>query len=125
MVTIQVSLLIIAIAFVALVSVLVVTLLKVKKALYILQGDLHDLSIETTALVAKLNELATDLNQKSQSLNFLIKPLKFFNKMSLLKNETNAEEASPIKETVSQLMEWITTSLILVKKTKEFIKHAK
>lgn len=87
MTILEVFLVIIATGFTALVSILIAALLKHGKALFTLEGDLHNLSVETTDLIIKINALTTDLIQKCQALNFLMKPLMFFNKLSSSKNK--------------------------------------
>ena len=101
----QISLAIIAIALVTLVVFLIIAVLKVRKAI-------EHLSSETSGLIARVNELTTDITKKSQSLNFLFAPLTHF----------NLDGPSSENKTLPQLVEWVATSLILVKKSKEFIK---
>ena len=113
----QICLAIIAVALVVLVSFLTAIFFKLRKAVQLMQADLHTLSVETTSLVIQLNELAADMKRKSQSLNFLFKPLSLFNK----EDDPFPGKPSVRSDLISQMAQWITASLILVKKTKELV----
>ncbi len=104
---IQISLAVIAIALVTLVGYLIALGLQVKKTISHIQTDIHLLSLETSNLIGRVNELTTDLTKKSQSLNFLFAP---------------AKESLSQNNTLPQVIEWAATSLLLFKKSKEFIK---
>ena len=107
----QISLAIIAIALVTLVGFLIAVVLKVNKAISLIQQDVHHLSVETSNLITRFNELTLDLTHKSQSLNFLFAPLAHLNQ------EGHSED-----NTLPQLVDWAAKSWALIKKSKEFIK---
>jgi uncharacterized protein YoxC len=115
--SIELSLAIIAIALVILIVFSIIIFLKIQKSVDGIEQDLHHLSVGTEDLVVKLNGLASDLAKKSQSLNFLFTPLGFLNK------KIGTEASSAPKKVIPQLAEWITTSLVLFKKSKEFLKN--
>jgi uncharacterized protein YoxC len=85
----QISLAVIAIALVILVGFLIAALVKFRKAIFLIQNDIHQLSIETARLIARFN---------------------------------GSDESSSQNSTLPQLVDWLSTGYILVKKSKEFIK---
>ncbi|MGH2640024.1 MAG: DUF948 domain-containing protein [Rhabdochlamydiaceae bacterium] len=108
---VQISLAVIAIALVALVSFLILVLLKFRKAISLIQADIHQLSIETAALIARFNELTTDIQRKSHSLNFLFAPLAYFNK--------EVQDALPKSgDIVNGVLNWISSGVKLLQKLK-------
>ncbi len=85
------------------------------------QVDLHTVSEETCQLISKLNDLSSDINSKSHSLNFLFKPLSFLNSKV---DGDSPEGESPSKcETIPQILKWVVSSALLFKTTREFIKN--
>jgi uncharacterized protein YoxC len=110
---IEISLAVIAIALVTLVGYLIALGLQVRKTISHIQTDIHLLSLEISNLIGSVDELTTDLTKKSQSLNFLFAPLNHMN---------STEEATSQNNTFPQFVEWAATSLVLFKKSKEFIK---
>lgn len=104
---IEISLAIIAIALVTLIGYLIALGLQVRKTISHIQEDIHLLSLETSNLIGRVNELTTDLTKKSQSLNFLF---------------PSTQESLSQNKTLPQFVEWAATSLVLFKKSKEFIK---
>jgi uncharacterized protein YoxC len=116
----EISLAIIAVTLVTLVGFLIVSVIKVSKAISRIEADIHQLSVQTSSLIGRFNELMIDITKKSKSLNFLFSPLSCLNK------GTDLDEQSSQNSTLPQLVEWATTSFTLIKKAKEFIKkHVK
>ncbi len=109
---IEISVAIIALCFVVVVPYLVVTLLKTQKALESAKRDLHRVSTEAVELIERLDRLTNDLKSKSESLNFVFRPLKGFNK--------SHKESG---DTMTEVVDWITTSLSLYDKLKAVVKH--
>lgn len=114
-----VALFIIALALVVLVSSLLIVAFKAKKVVDLIQADLHQIYLESTNVISRLSDLSADIKNKSQSLNFLLKPFNFLNRESSSQSPSN----QPQSTTVLQLITWAITGLILVKKAKEVIKH--
>lgn len=114
-----VALFIIALALVVLVSSLLIVAFKAKKAVDLIQADLHQIYLESTNIISRLSDFSADIKNKSQSLNFLLKPFSFLNRESFSRSSPN----QPQSTTVLQLITWAITGLILVKKAKEVIKH--
>jgi uncharacterized protein YoxC len=85
----QISLAVIAVALVTLVVFLIITLVKFRKAISLIQTNINQLSVETARLIARFN---------------------------------GSDESSSQNSTLPQLVDWISTGYILVKKSKEFIK---
>lgn len=112
----EVSVIIIAIAFVVLVIFLSITLLQTRKTLESTKKDLHHVSHEAVQLMQKIDALTSDIKSKSESLNFVFRPLKALNKPP--RNEET--------ETASEIVGWITLSIILFEKVRAAVKnHAK
>lgn len=142
---IDICLSIIAAAIVALVVILVRISFQAKKSMYLLQNDIHNLSIEmthllnglnefvradlrqvsqqTSQLIDRLNSLSADINDKSHSLNFLFKPLHFLN--DKIGSDSSTDESQPKSETIPQIARWISSGMSLIKTTKEFFKNGK
>ena len=108
---IEISLAVIAVTFLGLVTVLVIGAVKLKKTLQPMQENMRSLTVEVNILIFKLNELVSDVSNKSKQLNFIFNSLDGFNK-------EDGKDAN-----FSQLITWLKTSLNLFNKTKEFIKH--
>ncbi len=111
---IDVSVIIIAVAVVVLVTFVVMTLLKTQKTLDSAKKDLHSVSTEAIELMIKLEALTTDIKSKADSLNFVFRPLKALNR------EKTHRESS---DTVTEVVEWVATSLVLFDKLKAVVKH--
>ena len=75
------------------------------------QSNLTPVAQETENLVNQLNDLCSDINDKSHSLNILFKPLSFLT--DKLEGSTHSK--------IPQILKWIESSALLFKKTKEFI----
>lgn len=101
--TIEMSVAIIAVAFVVLVVFLVGTLLKVRE-------DLHQTTTEAIQLMKKLDALTSDIQSKSNSLNFLFRPLKSLNHRGH-------------NDIVMELGELVGVSLSLFEKLKAAVRH--
>lgn len=82
------------------------------------QSDLHAFSEETCQLVRKLNDLSSDIDDKSRSLNFLFKPLRFLSS----KFDRDLSGSKSHCETIPQILKWIASSALLFKITKEFVR---
>jgi len=111
---IETSISIIALAVVVLVIFLVATLLKTKETLESTRKDLHHLSTEAIQLMQKLDELTSDVKSKSESLNFLFRPLKGLGK------EPHRKESH---DTVNEVLSLVTVGLHLFEKIKTAVKH--
>lgn len=112
----EISIAIIAGSVVVLVIFLVATLLKTQKALFSAKKDLHSFSNEAVQLMDKLDRLAADIQSKSDSLNFMFRPLKSLNKEQHHHRKDHGD-------TVREIAEWVGTSLILFDKIKTAVKH--
>lgn len=108
----DISVAIIAIAFVVLVVFLVITLVQTRKTLQSTRKDLHHVSTEAVQLMQKLEALTSDLKSKSESLNFVFRPLKSVNKSQ--KHDLDTEE---------QIVGWIALSVCLFEKIRAAVKH--
>lgn len=110
--SIEMSVSIIAVSFVVLVGFLIATLLKLQKSLDSSRKDFHHLSHEATHLMEKMEALTTDLKSKSESLNFMFRPLKSIGK-----------EHKESNETVREVIDLVSVSLVLFDKIKSAVKH--
>lgn len=113
---IEISVIAIAIAAVILVVFLVLTLIQTKKTLKSTKNDLHRVSREAICLMEKIEELTSDIKSKSEALNFAFKPLKTLNKHRSHHREHDESD------TVEQVIDWISTSLVLYNKIKSAVK---
>jgi uncharacterized protein YoxC len=143
---IEICLSVLAATLITLVFILTKIYSQVQGSIHLLQTDIHDLSKQTShllntmdefvrvdltavskgtcQLIAKLNDLSTDINDKSHSLNFLFKPLNFLN--SKMGEDPPSSEPSSQCETIPQILKWVVSSVRLFNTTKELIKnHAK
>ena len=109
---IETSMSIIAIAIVVLVIFLCVALFRMKKVLESTKRDLHHVSTEAVEMMKKVEELTTDIHSKSESLNFIFKPLKALNKP-----ETSHSD------TIREVIHWASVSVTLFNKIKAAVKH--
>lgn len=105
--TTDTSVAIIAVAFVALVVVVVMTLVRA-------QRDLHDLSTEATKLIRKLDALTDDVQSKSESLDFVFRPLQSLNR------ELHRKKPH---DTAKEMADLVTLSLVLFDKIKAAVRH--
>lgn len=112
--TIEISVAIIAFALLAGMSCSVLILLKTQKALDAARHDLHKVSTEAVELMKKLDELVVDIKSKTDSLDLIFNPLK-----ALGKGRRRGEAAG----TVSEVVEWVGTSLDLYNKIKHAVKR--
>jgi uncharacterized protein YoxC len=110
--TADLSIAVISITFVVLVTFLVITLIQTRKTLESIRKDLHNVSNEAVQLMHKLDALTADIKSKSESLNFVFRPLKSINKAQ--KQDLDTEE---------QVVGWIALSLCLFEKIKTAVKH--
>lgn len=109
---IDISVIIIAVAFVVLVAFLTVTLMQTRKTLESVRRDLHHVSKEAVELMMRLDALTSDVQSKSESLNFVFRPLKEINK--------SQRECS---NTASEVATWVTLSVILFEKIRAAVSH--
>jgi uncharacterized protein YoxC len=98
---IEISVAVIAVAFIVLVIFIVMALLKARRTLDAMRRDLHHVSTEAIHLMRKLDALASDIKSKSESLNFVFRP---FRSMNREKNGTN---------TLTDAIQWVGKGLIL------------
>lgn len=108
---IETSIIIIAVAFVALVVFLIMTLIEAKKTLKSTRRDVNQVSRELTGLLEEMHGLTTDVKHKSESLNCLFRAFHVFNQDRLKKDK---------EDTATEVVDWLTMSLLLINK----IKHA-
>ncbi len=110
---------VIAVAVVVLVVFLVVTLIETRKTLKSTKKDLHQVSLEAVSLMKRLEALTKDVQSKSDALNFAFRPLKKLNQETLHRGSShrNAEE------TIEQVLDWVSTSLILYNKIKATVRE--
>lgn len=126
---IEVTLVIIAVSLVLMVGGVIAMAVKVNKTIDYLQADLHRVSFELTDLMFKVNQLTTDLQAKSESLNFIFEALRSHNANESSEEGDYPEGAhafdggsTPHNKTMPQVIGWLLSSVFLIKKTKEFIK---
>ena len=108
----EVSVIIIASAFVVLVGFLIATLLQARRTLKSARRDLHHVSTEAVRLMHKIEALTTDIQSKSDSLNFVFRPLRSLNK-------SHKDPA----DTVSEVANWVTIGLVLFEKLRDAVRH--
>lgn len=111
---IETSVAIIAFSLVVWMIILFILLLNTRKALESVKRDIHSVSTNAVELMHKVDDLADDIKSKSDSLDVVLRPLKSIGKPKH-RNETS--------ETVSEVVEWVSTSLILFNKIKNAVKH--
>lgn len=111
---IEISVALIALTLLAWMVVFSILLLKTRKTLESTRKDVHNVATEAIDLMKKLDALATDIKSKTDSLDFVFRPLK-----SIGKGKHRAEAS----ETVSEIVEWVGTSLALFNKLKNAVKH--
>lgn len=107
---VDVSIAIIAGTMVVLTVLLLFGLFEAKKSLKSTKKDLHQAVTEAIEMMKKIETLTSDIKAKADSLNFIFRPLKSLNKE---RHET---------DTVTEVVEWVTTSLILFNKIKAAVK---
>lgn len=107
------SLIIITVAFSALVVFLIMTLIEAKKTLKSTRRDMNQVSKVLTALLEEMHGLTTDVKQKSESLNCLFRAFHLFNQERLKKNK---------EDTATEVVDWLTMSLLLINKIKHAVK---
>lgn len=111
----EISVAIATIAFVLLVIFLIITLLKIKKSIEFAQLDFHRVSLELSGLISKTTEISSEIQKKSEHM--------FDTLSSFLEPHHNTSKQPDLVHKVPfKLIGWITSSLFLVKKTKDFIK---
>jgi uncharacterized protein YoxC len=140
---IEICLAVITLSLIALAIILTRISFQIQRSIYLLQTDIQRLSVEashlitdlkvfvnadlptiteeTKLLIHKLNDLSSNINAKSHSLNFLFKPLEFLN--SKLTAGSSSDEPEPQKQALPQILRWIASSASLFKTTKEFVKN--
>ncbi|GGK12093.1 UPF0478 protein YtxG [Caldalkalibacillus thermarum] len=108
---IEISVALIAVAFVVLVIYIVKTLLTVQQSLQELSENMatiekrvDELSRETTALIRRTNQLTEDIYNKSQSLNQLFKSAEEI-------GQATRQVSSSMKEISSTIMDSVTRSV--------------
>jgi uncharacterized protein YoxC len=110
----DISIAVIAASVAVLVIFLSVTLVKTQKTLISTKKDLHHLTNETIQLIQKLDALTADIQSKSDSLNFVFRPLKALGK------EHHKDHKS---DTVHDIANWVGTSLVLFDKIKTAVRR--
>ena len=84
------------------------------------QSDLHTLSQESARLVSRFRELAERTNDKTSSLDSLLKSVSSLT--SILYPSVGKEVASRKSEGIPSAVKWIASSIFLFKKAREFVK---
>lgn len=114
-------------AFVALVIYLIITLRSttaaLKKTNHLLsraERDIDEITGEGVKLVKNLNELTVDIRKKSEALNVLIHP---FEKQHRGRSERKHEDDDDTGSSIGDLIEYVTTGIVLFNKIKGDIKH--
>jgi uncharacterized protein YoxC len=104
------------IAFILLVGLIgsLVFFWKTFKILESAKKDIHNVSTEAIELIHKIDELVADIQSKSDSLDVVFHPLKSIRKSKLGGNTS---------ETVSEIVEWVTSSLALFGKIRNAVKR--
>jgi hypothetical protein len=110
---IEISIALIAFALLVGMTCAVIILLKTHKTLHSAKNDLHKVSTEALDLMKKLDLLITDIKSKTDSLDFVFHPLK-----TIAKGKYRGGS-----DTVSEIVEWASTSLSLFNKIKHAVKH--
>jgi len=85
------------------------------------QADLHAVSQDSRQLISELHDLSSDIKNKSYSLNFLFKPLRFLS--SKLGVDAPSSASTPHRDTIPHILKWIASSALLFKKIREFKNH--
>ncbi len=85
------------------------------------RSDLPKISGETTQWISQLNHATASISEKAHSLHFVFKLLKFLR--TKFGSDSLSDDSGSKCETIPQTMKWIASTLILIKTTKEFIKH--
>jgi uncharacterized protein YoxC len=111
---IEISVALIAFALLVGMTCSVIILLKANKTLDSAKKDLHKISTEAIELMKKVDSLVTDLKSKTDSLDFVFHPLK-----AIGKGKRTIESSG----TVSEILDWVGTSLTLFNKIKYAVKH--
>lgn len=116
---IEISVGIAAVAFLALVIFLIKVLLTTnetlkqsKKSLGSVQKEVEALSEESQKLLKTVNGLTSDIKEKTSSLDFLFRPMAAISKES----KHRSKHAEEHHDTISDVADWITSSIILYKK---------
>ena len=109
---IEIAVCLIAFALIVSTIYLIFFLLKTGKILDATKKDLHDISTEAIGLMHTVDELVTDIQSKSDSLDIVFRPLKSIRKSRLGGNET-----------ISEIVDWIMASLFLFNKIKHAVKR--
>jgi Na+-translocating ferredoxin:NAD+ oxidoreductase RnfC subunit len=118
---IEISVAVIAGAFLLLSVFLVISLLNTNKTVKALQKDIHHLSNETVKLVENTDEFVTDVKRKSQAMNFLFRP--FMNRERAHREERSHSKA---EDTVAAAIDWVVTGVDLLNQIKGYLKdHGK
>lgn len=111
---IEISVGVIALAFVALVVFLIMTLVQTKKTLKTVDAQLKELSTASTELIENVNALTEDIQEKSEALDVVFRPLRAF-------KERLDEQASPQTscDKIADIMENVAKGIVLFGKIKE------
>ena len=91
----------------------VIFLSKTSKTLEAAKRDIHNISLQVTELMGKVDTLVSDIQSKSDSLDVVFRPLKFI---------TKGKRTQAGSETLSEVLEWVGTSLTLFNKIKSAVK---
>lgn len=117
---IEISVAVISLAFLLLVIFLVKTLLttnatlkQTKTAISHMQKEVVDLSHESQKLLRTVNSLTSDIKEKTDSLDFIFRPL---SQMSHPHREKKTHHDPA--EKVEDIVEWIVSGISLYKKLK-------
>jgi uncharacterized protein YoxC len=112
--TIEISVAIIALTLLVSMICALAFLWKTRKLLDTAKKDLHHLSTQAIDLIQKAEVLVSDLQAKSESLDVVFRPLK------AIRKGKHPIEAS---ETVSEIVEWVGTSLSLFQRLRSAFKR--
>src|SRR5579872_1285399 len=110
---VEISIAVIAGAFLILSVFLIISLLSANKAMKAMQKDVHHLSTETIKLMQNTDEFVTDVKRKSAALNFLFRPL--WNRERAHREEKGHSET---EQTFAAAIAWVTDGVNLFNQIK-------
>ena len=94
------------------------TVKQLKHSLIHMEREIAAITQDSHKLIKSLNHLTTDLNEKSESLNFLFRPLAHFNEPNHHRIE-HSESNNATQDKITDTIGWITSGIALYKKLKE------
>ncbi|HSX38826.1 MAG TPA: hypothetical protein VLE95_08405 [Chlamydiales bacterium] len=111
---IEISITVIAITLILCCIFIAIAVCKIQKILESAKKEMQRIGSEAIKLIIKTEGLISDLQSKADSLDTLFQPLKSIQKLKFHKNGTG--------ETLSEIIEWVGSSLSLFTKIKNVVK---